>query len=663
MLVVFLLLAHWCTPTANASTYAGRHAHGLSHTPGMSSASVGHSTGLAPPPPYTKSPTIASSTQAPVKERPALLVNLNPSNGDTNRVTIAAVHPSLLVLDPEGCPLAVAEALHVGDEILSIDGVPAWQLGAEGVQAVVREADTDTLRITVRRNGDADVAPLSLLMRRVDGPGAQVRTAHKGERRWDWTHEVGDSPDAHAVIAAAIERRCHHLRMPALAIAETLDVLLPREASSECRDDDLHADADEQEGAVVERAVDRLVKKLTDGEKQAILEEAFGCLLAVAHSRCWTLAPILSQPRATLPRAASPRPALHLHPWLLRGEAARGAAQQEEQGRRLEAWWAGGLGGASAQRQMLEMADRMLRCSGALGDDHKQGAQGQQAKHAQQRYAMALSARVLEMLTLTLLYGLWPDAQFPPLAFPLNLKKAQPTPHKYTGPTPEPPRPSSFSSYKDEDDDAEADDGVNSRLPAPAGSNRAGGRHGGEGTSEVEQVSGNKSGCGIADLVTWLLDAVEEHQSSRPQDAAAAAAPAPLSPRAADALLAAAASVSGMEGRGKSRAREHGDRSSLLNHGDRSSLLNLQASHEVLLRLAVVGARASRPGVTLLLLATARQVLSLAPEHVRHSVLAAQVPLALPPRLPYSGRGTRACVLTCLRACVGACLSCLEVLM
>ena len=77
------------------------------------------------------------------------------------------------------------DAIQIGDEIVSIDDVPAWQLGADGVQALLCEAGTDALHIMVRRADDApDVEPVFLLLQCIEASSGQAR---EGVRRWDWT--------------------------------------------------------------------------------------------------------------------------------------------------------------------------------------------------------------------------------------------------------------------------------------------------------------------------------------------------------------------------------------------------------------------------------------------------------------------------------------------
>jgi hypothetical protein len=55
------------------------------------------------------------------------------------------------------------DALSVGDEITSIEGVPAAEIGVHGVQALVYEAGADPLRLEVRQGGLSLSLSLSVL--------------------------------------------------------------------------------------------------------------------------------------------------------------------------------------------------------------------------------------------------------------------------------------------------------------------------------------------------------------------------------------------------------------------------------------------------------------------------------------------------------------------
>ena len=117
----------------------------------------------------------------------AILVNLETHEqdaaGPSGHIVISAVHHSLLVLSPEGVPVHVEDALRVGDEIVSIDDEPSWQLGPLGVQALVCEAGADPFHISVRRAGQEAV--MSFLVQAALGDTASVAYAQvaTGARR------------------------------------------------------------------------------------------------------------------------------------------------------------------------------------------------------------------------------------------------------------------------------------------------------------------------------------------------------------------------------------------------------------------------------------------------------------------------------------------------
>jgi hypothetical protein len=165
LLAVFLLLAASVPPTANANANMQQHAR--AHAPGALSADARRSPRSPPaalhqPPPYCAEAPAPSSAFDAEEEDVALLVDLDDQRrraaGGASRVTIASVHQSLLVLLPEGSPVQAHDALRVGDEIVSIDDIPAAEVGAHGVQALVREAGADPLRLAVRRAGDKAAA-------------------------------------------------------------------------------------------------------------------------------------------------------------------------------------------------------------------------------------------------------------------------------------------------------------------------------------------------------------------------------------------------------------------------------------------------------------------------------------------------------------------------
>jgi len=181
------LLAHWwCTPSATANTNG--HPHGMAH---MSSASApGGAPGYLTPTQSLRY-TLASPNPARSRYEPALQIKLDPSEpgGGMHPVIIQAVHSSLLVLTSDGSPVEATDAIQIGDEIVSIDDVPAWQLGAHGVQALLHEAGDDALHITVRRAGEApDAEPVALLLQCVEAASVQSCGAVGGVRRWDWTY-------------------------------------------------------------------------------------------------------------------------------------------------------------------------------------------------------------------------------------------------------------------------------------------------------------------------------------------------------------------------------------------------------------------------------------------------------------------------------------------
>jgi hypothetical protein len=123
-----------------------------------------------------------------------------------NPVTIAVIHPSLVALAPTGSPLQVESALHVGDEVASVDDVPAWQLGPRGVQAIFREAGTEPLRITVRSAGaPPESPPVPMLVQLVLDSAFLPGQLAKGAQGWDWVYSIGESPDARAVLHDAVQ--------------------------------------------------------------------------------------------------------------------------------------------------------------------------------------------------------------------------------------------------------------------------------------------------------------------------------------------------------------------------------------------------------------------------------------------------------------------------
>jgi hypothetical protein len=150
-------------------------------------------------------------------EAAALEVHLTPPHaGSMQRVTVAALHSSLLVLTPEGKVADAEQTIQVGDEIVSVDDVAAWQLGAHGVQALVKEAGSDWLRLTLSRGGGGgggggrdsetyqDTVVLSLLLKM----DADRHFDPPSEPMWDWAYSGerlgGKYTDAHICMHACM---------------------------------------------------------------------------------------------------------------------------------------------------------------------------------------------------------------------------------------------------------------------------------------------------------------------------------------------------------------------------------------------------------------------------------------------------------------------------
>ena len=194
----FFLLMHWCVVPLLSDANAINHVRAMPPSPAAPR-------GFAPWTAWGKPLMPALATNAV-----ALRVRLDSEDqtqvSGTGRMTIAAVHPSLVALKPDGSALQVEKAVRVGDEITSVDDTPAWQLGPIGVQALFREAGENALRITVRA---ADAPPgsphVALLIQLVKGSSCLPGDWKTGRQRWGWVHSVRDSPDACADIIHAIQ--------------------------------------------------------------------------------------------------------------------------------------------------------------------------------------------------------------------------------------------------------------------------------------------------------------------------------------------------------------------------------------------------------------------------------------------------------------------------
>ena len=210
-LVHFLLLLHWCAVPLLSNENAASHAH----TPLQATIAPRF---LTPPAAGAKRllPAAGAKRALMSPRVPAAVVALHVNDDFAeqghgqgpyaNPVTIAVIHPSLVALAPTGSPLQVESALRVGDEVASIDDVPAWQLGPRGVQAIFREAGTEPLRITVRSAGaPPESPPVAMLVQLVSDSTSLPGTLAKGALGWDWVHSIGESPDARAVIHDAVQ--------------------------------------------------------------------------------------------------------------------------------------------------------------------------------------------------------------------------------------------------------------------------------------------------------------------------------------------------------------------------------------------------------------------------------------------------------------------------
>ena len=527
-----LLLVHWCTLTANAFANAkgqagGQTQQGSGVSPPQSMSGINLSPRLQQPPPHVRprSPTPPGFAFTADQDALALLVNLQSPYPEP--VTIAAVHPSLLILSPTGAAPTEQDALRVGDEIVSIDGEPAWQLGAYGVQALVREAESDVLRLVVRPGAARDVAPRSVLVQR---PSQCPLQAVKSSRRHNWGYAAATAADPLAAASSAIRLRCQHLSVPSRQIVEALDLVLPwnergRAVQVASEDDD----------AAVAASVDHIVDNMAGDRKLAMLEEAFGAIMAVTLSATKPsgLASDALAPPASAMSPTSPAP----------GPVNALSSPQAQDGSDA------GPGGQAVEMELCSspvLALGRLRSTLQSLREVGWGAGGQQQ--------LVMTRRMFDMLTLASLYGLSPDADFPPVMLPLQ------QPHS----------------------------GVQGQT--------------------WRETSGNVSAAqrptmrckpteNAVEVVEWLLSESQAMmeanvQSGIDEDPANPNGEGIISAQAADALVAAAA-VSG----------DHGEWGT---HGDH---MNLQRAYDVLSRLVMVGARPTT-SARQLVLAAARRVLS-----------------------------------------------------
>jgi hypothetical protein len=194
----FFLLMHWFVVPLLSDANAIDHARAMPPAPDAPRGFAPRTAGAKPPMPAL------ITNAAPLRVRIDSVDQKQVSG--TGRVTIAAVHPSLVALTPDGRALQVENAVRVGDEITGVDDTPAWQLGPIGVQAILHEAGEDPLRITVRAADAApDSPPVALLVQLVAGSSCVPAEWKTGRQRWGWVHSVRDSPDACADIIHAIQ--------------------------------------------------------------------------------------------------------------------------------------------------------------------------------------------------------------------------------------------------------------------------------------------------------------------------------------------------------------------------------------------------------------------------------------------------------------------------
>ena len=283
-LACVLLVTQWGMPTAHSN--ANIAGHGVSRASGQTTYASPKR--ISAPAIEVQVSQVSLETPYPVAE------------GSTSSITVAAVNPSLLALTQEGSPVDVAECLQVGDEIVSVDDVPAWQLGAHGVQALVNEAGTDWLSLTVHRTEPSGPGTLiSTLVKVGDIQGdldlddgvhgdsglecSRMRSPTGSMR--NWAYSVCKSIDAHEKILDVIERRCQHFPVSTRDIARALDLVLRPHGAPPLESTEEEEEAEDEE-KLVDAAVDRVVQDLSGHHRQAILEVAFATLLAVTIAHC-----------------------------------------------------------------------------------------------------------------------------------------------------------------------------------------------------------------------------------------------------------------------------------------------------------------------------------------------------------------------------------------
>ena len=283
-LACVLLVTHWGVPTAHAN--ANIAGHGVSRTSGQTTYASPKR--ISAPAIEVQVSQVSLETPYPVAE------------GSTSSITVAAVNPSLLALTQEGSPVDVAECLQVGDEIVSVDDVPAWQLGAHGVQALVNEAGTDWLSLTVQRaepSGHGTLISALVKVADIQGDLDLEGGVHgdSGLECWrmryptgsmrNWAYSVCKSIDAHEKILDVIERRCQHFPVSTRDIARALDLVLRPHGAPPLESTEEEEEAEDEE-KLVDAAVDRVVQGLSGHHRQSILEVAFATLLAVTIAHC-----------------------------------------------------------------------------------------------------------------------------------------------------------------------------------------------------------------------------------------------------------------------------------------------------------------------------------------------------------------------------------------